>query len=629
MESEIAKFLEPMEAALTREKEAVYSSALLEIDRSLADFDRNQIDLAQVLGKLAEYQPPPQGSELAILLEEIRQSQMTDTPVEIEIKKIAGQIFSALKNQPLNPEARRELQEFNGNFQEFRTGRTTPQAFAFYLRELAKKHGVRVKVSRRLAYLTGHQKRLKDIEGTRLFGEFRRYANSVKESLFQNDRQKALDIKTRGLDLMKRLARLELSFEDWEKVQKLTLRPDQWTATQDPVVSREEISILLNKMEPHLAFYHVAEKRDKALLENIRSMMTKAKQESSLVVAGGFHTEGLTRELKKKGISYVLVMPRIGSIPEEPLYREHMRGQVSWSDYFEVKDGKVNLYDAFVRATRDKLLGDKNALATGGKEWRDQIIRDLASEGRITEAGDYTRFIDERTGTPNLELQALREQWLANIDRFGEGLRKLHAEGNLSESSIMQLIKTITIPEVSLANQLAPGGRAEVRLLPLIQGPESSSIARRERPETRRSEIQAPSAQETRSEIRADLLGSVTPVRREGQTVQAAPATGRMTIRKPRPNECFYHGGLGREATLEDVDLNRLDTQQNKTNRTYGGFYLASEASLAWAKQYAKKRDGSLHRLTFKPSARIMETDNIIDRLSQTERDAFSYRLMR
>ncbi|HQB12618.1 MAG TPA: hypothetical protein PLX96_06565, partial [Candidatus Omnitrophota bacterium] len=213
MESEIEKILEPMEAALTREKEAVYSSALLEIDRSLADFDRNQIDLAQVLGKLAEYQPPPHGSELAILLEEIRQSQMTDTPVEIEIKKIAGQIFSALKNQPLNPEARRELQEFNGNFQEFRTGRTTPQAFAFYLRELAKKHGVRVKVSRRLAYLTGHQKRLKDIEGTRLFGEFRRYANSVKESLFHNDRQKALDIKTRGLDLMKRLARLELSFE--------------------------------------------------------------------------------------------------------------------------------------------------------------------------------------------------------------------------------------------------------------------------------------------------------------------------------------------------------------------------------------------------------------------------------
>lgn len=504
MEGEIEKFLEPMEAALTREKEAVYSSALLEIDRSLADFDRNQIDLAQVLGKLAEYQPPPQGSELAILLEEIRQSQMTDTPVEIEIKKIAGQIFSALKNQPLNPEARRELQEFNGNFQEFRTGRTTPQAFAFYLRGLAKKHGVRVKVSRGLAYLTGHQKRLKDIEGTRLFGEFRRYANSVKESLFHNDRQKALDIKTCGLDLMKRLARLELSFEDWEKVQKLTLRPDQWTATQDPVVSHEEISILLNKMEPHLAFYHVAEKRDKALLENIRSMMTKAKQESSLVVAGGFHTEGLTRELKKKGISYVLVMPRIGSIPEEPLYREHMRGQVSWSDYFEVKDGKVNLYDAFVRATRDKLLGDKNALATGGKEWRDQIIRDLASEGRITEAGDYTRFIDERTGTPNLELQALREQWLANIDRFGEGLRKLHAEGNLSESSIMQLIKTITIPEVSLANQLAPGVRAEVRLLPLIQDSESRpSIARRERPETRRSEPKIDIEDRLVAEVRA------------------------------------------------------------------------------------------------------------------------------
>ncbi|MFA5160110.1 MAG: hypothetical protein WC484_06355, partial [Candidatus Omnitrophota bacterium] len=469
MEKEIMSLLNPMVAALNREKKTVYSKELLEIDHMLANFGENKTDLVQVLNQLSKYQVPPKGSELALLLEEIQRDQITDAPIEIEIKKITEQVVSVLKSQPLSPEIRQEIQEFNWKFQEFRTARMTPQAFALYLKGLVKKHRIRVKVSRKLAYLVENQKKLKDIEGTRLFEEFKRYADSIKESLFQNDQQKVLDTQTRGLELIKRLTRLELSFEDWEKVQKLMLQLDQWTVTRDGVVSRDEVSALLKKMEPHLAFYRVAEQRDQVFFKNIQSMMGKQDKASSLLVAGGFHTGGLTQTFKTKGISYVLVMPKIGSIPEKPLYREHMQGQVSWSNYFEVKNGKVNLYDAFVRATRDNLLGDKNASSFSGKEWRDQIIRDLAAEGRITQAGEYTRFIDETTQPSSPRVQTLREKWLANIDRFGEGLKKLQADGNLSESSILQLIKTITTAELVTSNVLGVKTRAEIRLLPWMK----------------------------------------------------------------------------------------------------------------------------------------------------------------
>jgi len=470
MESEIKILLDPMVAALDREKANVYSKELLEIDRLLAGFGENKTDLMQVLNQLSKYQPPPKGSELTVLLEEIQRDQIIDTPIEIEIKKIAEQVMSALRRQSSSSETRQELQEFSGKLQEFRTARMTPQAFALYLKGLVQKHKIRVKVSRKLAYLVENQKKLKDIEGTRLFEEFKLYADSVKESIFQNDRQKTLDIQTRGVELIKRLARLELSFEDWGKVQKLISQLDRWTVAQDGVVSRDEVSAILKKMETHLAFYRVAEQRDQVFLKNIQAMMEKQGKSSSVLVAGGFHTEGLTQTLKAKGISYVLVMPWIGAIPEEPLYREHMQGQVSWSNYFEVKDGKVDLYDAFVRATRDKLLGDKDASANGGKEWRDQIIRDLAADGRIMQASEYTRFIDETTQPSSSSAQSLREKWLANIDRFGEGLKKLQDEGNLSESSILQLIKTITIPAVANgADILNPDARAEIRLLPWIK----------------------------------------------------------------------------------------------------------------------------------------------------------------
>jgi hypothetical protein len=43
-------------------------------------------------------------------------------------------------------------------------------------------------------------------------------------------------------------------------------------------------------------------------------------------------------------------------VPEETKYQAHMRGEVSWKNYFEIENGRVSLYKAFVRGTRDKLL---------------------------------------------------------------------------------------------------------------------------------------------------------------------------------------------------------------------------------------------------------------------------------
>ena len=44
-------------------------------------------------------------------------------------------------------------------------------------------------------------------------------------------------------------------------------------------------------------------------------------------------------------------MPNIAKLPEVSAYREHMKGNVDWKSYFEVKNGRINLYDAFVRYT--------------------------------------------------------------------------------------------------------------------------------------------------------------------------------------------------------------------------------------------------------------------------------------
>ena len=608
-ETEIKAVLDPMVAALNKEKETVYSKELLEVDRLLAGFGENKTDLVQVLNQLSKYQPPTKGSELEVLLEEIKtdhgpqttgtsevgrsqssEVERVNTPttpgerkihtpgvnesLQIEVKNIAEQVRKALqeksekrnsnhetmskdknpKNQNKNvsnignsdldivsdfelrdsnfkkEEIRQELLEFNGKLQEFRTARTTPQAFALYLKGLVQKLKIRVKVSAKLARLVENQKRLKDIEGTRLFEEFKRYADEVMKKLTGDsllgtrDSIRRLMVRTKEMDLLKRLARLELSFEDWTQFKRdspLGTRDstdgqggkDKRQATSD---KRPETAMwsmdprLRTLLQNHLAFYRVAEQRDEVFYKNLMKLMGLGTRSSGLektigqyevrvtspesratstavLVAGGFHTQGLTQTFKEKGISYVLVSPRIGSIPEEPLYREHMQGQVSWSKYFEVKDGKVNLYDAFVRATRDRLLTISSPVR---KQWRDQIIRDLAAEGRITEAGDYTRFIDEISKPDGDKLlQTLRKQWLSNIDRFGEGLKKLQSSGNLTESSILQLIKTITAAPAGPSAALEARCEIRANLLSLPAGsPSFGKQEARVRSEARRNQ---------------------------------------------------------------------------------------------------------------------------------------------
>lgn len=82
----------------------------------------------------------------------------------------------------------------------------------------------------------------------------------------------------------------------------------------------------------------------------------------------------------------------------------------------------------------------------------------------------------------------------------------------------------------------------------------------------------------------------------------------------------LYHGGLADTATLDNIDLNRPGSKQNKPGKTYGGFYLTDETSLEWSKDYAREK-GYLHGFLIKKEAKILETNKIIDRLSQEERD--------
>jgi hypothetical protein len=584
---------------LRAQKEKIYSPQLLAIDRGLEVFWGRHGDWADILKKLSAVKRPETGSDLEAVLGQIESGQEIQNAFKDELSRAADDIKKALDSK--SPALRRG---FNRMFQEFRTSRIRPEVFALYLRETGAKVGTPAVFSEEVLRRLEQQKRIRDIEGPRFFAAFQRYARSVKSVLFRNGQDRDLDQRSRRLILLEKLARLELTREEWEALKteiqdsrsERQEKKQAWEARLKTPFAQSKYKQPAQDIGDFIssagAFYRNAEKREQVFFEKLRKLLSPSSVISSpptavLFVAGGFHTEGLARMLRAQGISYLLVNPSIRAIPENTRYRDCLRGNVSWEGYFKEADGKIDLYGAFVRGVRDRLVfGDrvpclvtrntrtkeqnKNGLAglersdvilTGDdrvanheprvtlKAWRDQILRDLAVEGRISEGFKYVSFLDEIAGEDALEDD--RPEWSIKVARLIEDLEKLEIRGQWNETSIAGAFAPSTLLQAAGGNASAsPGSFLPSRYFPGLSMPEAR----------KRSELRSPQAgedwQAKLSVMARDLAGSMNAAERKVTRIQDLWGLMRdlsgVTQRGGVPQEAVTRGTLQRyEADLK------------------------------------------------------------------------------
>lgn len=434
------------EDLLNEQKKKTYSKELLEVDRADRRFHTTQgysssgEALSKLLKLLASYKRPAEEfPELEAILLELENEKEGALNVDLEVTRIAQEIKPLLAGEA--------LKEFSRDFQKFQTGEMKAEAFALSMRNLTENQKLSVKVSEELRGLMRKQAVLEELQGRTLYKSLERYLKVVKESLFRNDEERTLDGLSRNLRLKQKFAKLEIGFDEWKELSG---------------AFGDDSSV--KDFQPHIDFYENALARDKAMFERVREKIEKkGNQKQSVVIAGGFHTAGLTEQFEESGISYVLITPKMESFPDESLYKRQMKGEVSWKSYFKAENEKINMHDAFVRYSRDVLLDRRQVSETRSQKnltselspltsdnrrlaklWRDEIIRDLSRNGKITEAGNYTKFLDEIGD--EAELHQMKSEWLSNVDDFIRKLEGLESSGKLTEQNVLNLIAPATIP---------------------------------------------------------------------------------------------------------------------------------------------------------------------------------------
>jgi len=150
-----------------------------------------------------------------------------------------------------------------------------------------------------------------EIDASRLFKEMKILGVKLEKKLVRTEGEKQLLQISKDFSLLKRLLDLQLTREDYEIFRQ----------RKSKLIKNFSL-IPIDLLEKAEAFYQFSRQRDETLLQN-----TLEQAKTTALIAGGFHSQGLTEQLKAKQIPYVVIAPRMTRLEDEGLYERVMMGK--------------------------------------------------------------------------------------------------------------------------------------------------------------------------------------------------------------------------------------------------------------------------------------------------------------
>jgi hypothetical protein len=273
-------------------KAKVYSPALKEFVRHADARRRNAEPLSRTVAYYlhgADREVYPQLERFQRIAE--RESSLDFKEVERQRRALAGELARRLSPADQESLVRESL--------FFKQGARSPASYGGLLKGMMKRCGLRpanfALLSEYLDYVEAAQTLNKDA----LWDELLRRERDLPLALAATPEQK---------DLVRADHRLGLE----EKLVNLTLNPTEWEDYK--AVSGEGVP----DSAPFESYFSQALARNDPLADNLLARMGATGAPRAILVAGGFHTEGVTARLRRNDVSYLVVTPRITKPQDMP-----------------------------------------------------------------------------------------------------------------------------------------------------------------------------------------------------------------------------------------------------------------------------------------------------------------------
>ncbi|MBD3295810.1 MAG: hypothetical protein GF392_00395, partial [Candidatus Omnitrophica bacterium] len=337
----IEKYFTELGSVSTRLKDLVYSKQLRQLDSRMNAFADKDLDLseyAEYLSSLASRKKVDveQYPNFNKLLETLKY----EDKIDFDIVDSERSEYIDLLSKKLSKE---NMTELVAQSIRFKKGHVKAVDFYGYLRELAREHDIKiVREYPNLFYYYLYTKLYDGIDNEQLFRELGRVETALKERLFTSPTERTLDKYSHMVDMYVDLVNIELTNEDYDLFNRYhgEFSMDDVLTFMSGLVSRYNLNYELSSMPDRIAnnlprminFYEIAIKRDNALIENTLDQMDRQGTDRCVLIAGGFHTRGIKDLLEKKGISYMVVTPKITKDVETPYIKVLTNQRTSLED---------------------------------------------------------------------------------------------------------------------------------------------------------------------------------------------------------------------------------------------------------------------------------------------------------
>ncbi len=396
LKEDTEKYFNQIKAILNKLKSYIYSDELKELDIKSQDYESKKLSFTdyvkylESLGQKHKVNLRQYENFFKLVSVLIYEKKINFNVVDKERAALIDVITKKLEKDALTELVNKSL--------EFKTGKISSAEYYDYLKALAVKHGISMpneypNLFNYIIYNSVYSK----IENEQLFNDIKKFEEAVKDKIFTNDDQKTLDKLSRHINILLGLVNIRLLNGDFdyykshtdefaheifaEFIKKMAVR---YGFAYEVDAPSPAVTESMPKLED---FYSIAIKRDKALVDNTIQAMRKEGTQISVLVTGGFHSEGITKLLEKQGISYIVVCPNITKDVETP-YIKILTNQrtpleeiladtgATTADAKNVKSGMLAPHP-LTAALDAELIGGlvKIGNDAGRKTWTDMVLK--------------------------------------------------------------------------------------------------------------------------------------------------------------------------------------------------------------------------------------------------------------
>ncbi|MBL0058440.1 MAG: hypothetical protein IPP35_04900 [Elusimicrobia bacterium] len=306
-------------------KAVLYPPALKELDDLRTRYEEGSLGLASYARSLADGALTEMGPNLQVFLRATAEEEVLSVARVEEDQK---RFLEALAPRLSEPEIRRWMEAGLA----YRLGRAPYASFHAVLKDLGGRHGLSLNDYPGLTDYAAYAAKADGLNRAELWREIDALAEERFKALRTTPALEELAAMDADLRLIKKLNDFSLSSEEFKRFieRRETLR--RWSERGESLSRRVPARSgpwpnLVSVMDRHAGFYRWAEERNAPLVKNLLARWTGSGL--AVLVAGGYHAEGLRLEAMSRGLGYIALIPRVASTKNLPgsldSFRNHQR----------------------------------------------------------------------------------------------------------------------------------------------------------------------------------------------------------------------------------------------------------------------------------------------------------------